>query len=464
MRTGSSPTRTVTAVIALALASGAVPGASPAEAAQRPALDGFWRMDGYGTVLSFQQGTLDEYQTTGVSCLKGESAQRSGPTTFETGGGQTVFRVRPGVTHDHAALHIDGSVGDRGLRRIAALPDTCRHTADRGPVATFDTFWQTFEENYPFFAAKHIDWHAVRDAYRPKVHPGMSDDQLFAVFRDMVAPLYDGHVVVSDGGHRFFGQGRPGTVVPGPDLDTKIKAYIQRRDLGTERTLQEYASGRISYADLPGGQGYLRISAFSGLAGSGATYAADRAELDKALDGIFTSRRTAHLRGLILDLRFNGGGSDDLGLRVAERLTDRPYFAYAKRVRNNPADPSRHTTPQPVYVRPSPAPRYTGPVAVLTGGSTFSAGETFTQALMDRPGRTVRVGESTQGLFSDALERTLPNGWTFSLPNEEFLTRAGKTFDGKGIPPQYDEPVFTQEEFDNQRDSAFDRAVALMST
>jgi C-terminal processing protease CtpA/Prc len=47
----------------------------------------------------------------------------------------------------------------------------------------------------------------------------------------------------------------------------------------------------------------------------------------------------------VLDLRINGGGSDALALQVAERLTDRAYVAYAKRARNDPTDPGRHTRP-----------------------------------------------------------------------------------------------------------------------
>ncbi|KPC66456.1 protease, partial [Streptomyces sp. NRRL WC-3753] len=106
--------------------------------------------------------------------------------------------------------------------------------------------------------------------------------------------------------------------------------------------------------------------------------------------------------------------------------------------------------------------RYTGPVAVLTGGSTVSAGETFTQALMDRPGRTVRIGQPTQGVFSDVMRRKLPNGMAAWLPNEEFLTRSGRTFDGTGVPPHLTEPVFTEDEFDKKRDSAFDRALNVL--
>ncbi|MFD8001586.1 S41 family peptidase [Streptomyces mirabilis] len=68
----------------------------------------------------------------------------------------------------------------------------------------------------------------------------------------------------------------------------------------------------------------------------------------------------------MLDLWINGGGSDAPALRVAGRLTDRAYVAYAKRAWNDPTGPGRHTHPQPVRVQPTPDRfRYTGPVAVL---------------------------------------------------------------------------------------------------
>ncbi|MFG3283235.1 S41 family peptidase [Streptomyces sp. NPDC048111] len=448
--------RIVTATaVALALACGA----APANAAPRPTPDGIWRMDGYGTVLSIRNGTLQEYQTTGVSCLVGDSAQQTGPDTYTTPGG-TVLTMRT-QGRDRGALREHGSVGDRNLRRIPKLPDTCTRPTPKGPIAAFDVFWQSFEENYPFFAAKGIDWHAVRDQYRPRVHEKTTKDELYAVLCAMVRPLYDSHVAVQDG-DRVFAQGRPGTVLPTGTLDAKVKQFIVAHDLKDARNRQDFANGRITYADLPGGQGYLRISGFGGYAGDGAPYAVQLAELDRALDTVLGQGRAGHLTGLIIDLRINGGGFDSLGIQLAGRLTDTPYAAYSKRARNDPADPTGHTRPQPAYVTPVAGPRYTGPVAVLTGGSTVSAGETFTQALMERPGRTVRIGQPTQGVFSDVMVRRLPNGMSAWLPNEEFLTSSGRTFDGTGIPPHLTEPVFTKDEFDKKRDSAFSRAVHVL--
>ncbi|MET9296432.1 S41 family peptidase [Streptomyces sp. NPDC003077] len=376
-----------------------------------------------------------------------------------------VARLWRAGGRDRAMLHWDGSAGDRRLRRVPALPSVCTRgdepgTMPKDRLTTFDVFWQTFEENYPFFAAKGIDWHAVRDRYRPKVRAGVSDEELFAVFRDMVAPLNDAHVAVFGPGKPFSSH-RPGTVPPSEAYDKRVRAHLREHPL-KGLAYREFAKGRIGFAELPGGQGYLRVSGFAGFADAN-TFAANSAALDEALDAVLTRERVARMRGLVIDVRINGGGSDTLGLRLAARLTDRPYFAYAKRARNHPTDPTRFTRPQPLYVRPAAAPRYTGPVAVLTSGSTVSAGETFTQALMERPGRTVRIGEPTQGVFSDVLIRALPNGWAVGLPNEQFLTRSGHAFDGPGIPPHIPVPVFTPEEFAHGRDSALARAVTELS-
>ncbi|MGV4980848.1 S41 family peptidase [Streptomyces sp. NRAIS4] len=453
--------RTLTATVAaLLLAAGAVPAAAAAPAGP-PDTDGVWRMDGYGTVLVLGGGVLQEYQTTSVSCVKGDTSRQTGPGTYAASDG-SVLTVRTVHDRAHALLAADSSVGHRTLRRLSALPADCTRPAATDPRTAFDVFWQTFEENYPFFAQKRIDWHAVRDRYRPLVHKDTTKDQLFGILSRMVRPLYDAHVTVMDGDRRF-GQVRPGTQKPGPELDARVKKFIEARDLKDASYRQDFGAGRITYADLPGDLGYLRISGFGGYAGDNAPYTAEQAELDRALNTVLTPGRTGRLKGLVIDLRVNGGGHDSLGIRIAQRLTGTPYIAYSKRARNDPADPARHTRPEPVPVVPAGAPRYTGPVAVLTGGSTVSAGETFTQALLDRPGRTVRIGQPTQGVFSDVMVRYLPDGLGFGLPNEEYLTRTGRTFDGTGIPPQLTEPVFTKEEFAKNRDSAFDAAVNQLS-
>ena len=189
-------------------------------------------------------------------------------------------------------------------------------------------------------------------------------------------------------------------------------------------------------------------------------FAAGLETFEAALDTMFTASQVA--RGLILDVRKNYGGSDILSLTLASRLAGEEYLAYAKVARLDPDDPGRRTSPQGRYVPVSSRPGFRGPVVQLIGPYTISAGETLTQALMGREPRIVRIGENTQGVFSDTLGRQLPNGWQFWLPNEMFLTPDGTSFDGPGIPPDVRVPVFRAPDLTAGRDPALEKAMELL--
>jgi hypothetical protein len=448
------PARRLLVAVGLAAALVAAPLSAPLAATAATSIDGVWQTDGYGTIVAVDNGKAQLYSTTSISCTPA-AVFRQDRNRF-TAAGEQAFTLQ--AKRDRAVMHVEGNVGDKQLRRLEGLPKTCTEPGPTGPLAVFDQFWTDYAENYPFFQAKGIDWNAVRAQYRPRVKPDMSDDALFDLLASMIRPLGDAHTAVRIPDKRIFVGVRPGTTFPDENLEAKVRPYIERTALkGVKFT--SYANERIGYAELPGRIGYLRVIAFLGYRG-GADYNAELSTLNQTLDKILKP----NLRGLIIDLRINGGGSDQLGLDLASRFTDKPFFAYFKRARNDPQDASAFTPPQPLFVQPAKGrPTYTGPIVMLTGGSQISAGETFTQAMMNRTPRPIRVGENTQGVFSDTLQRRLPNGWEYILPNEEFRTLAWQSFDGNGIPPDIRKPVFTPAEFTNHRDSAFTEAVKLLS-
>jgi hypothetical protein len=456
--TSLRPARRLLVVVGIAAGLVAAPLSAPLAASAATSIDGVWQLDGYGTIVAIDNGKADLFATTSISCTPmGEYAQSGDRFTADEEQAFTVRRHR-----DRAVMHVEGNVGDKQLRRLATLPKRCTVPGATGPLAVFDQFWTTYAENYPFFRAKGIDWNQVRDTYRPRVKPDMSEDALFDLLTAMIKPLGDAHTALHTKTKNFDGV-RPGTTLPTPELEAKRRPYIESTALkGVKFT--SYANDRIGYADLPGRIGYLRVIAFLGY-GNVADYNAERKVLNDTIDQILTKDRTSgpnKLRGLILDLRINGGGSDQLALDLASRLTGKAFFAYSKRARNNPNDPAAFTAPQPLFVQPSERTKYTGPIALLTGGSQMSAGETFTQAMMNRTPRPVRVGQNTQGVFSDVLLRNLPNGWQFIVPNEEFRTRDWLAFDGPGIPPDVRTPVFTPAELAAKRDTAFSTALNLV--
>ncbi|MFF1354058.1 S41 family peptidase [Streptomyces sp. NPDC058297] len=431
--------------------------ANPGTAA--PSVQGVWQMDGYGTAVAVSGHRLTMYDTTSVSCLPGNLAGDQQGGTGQNGSlrylasAHRLITVTPQSSYS-ARLRIASNAGPRTLRRIPALPDACSKKPSADPRKVFDVFWQTYAENYPFFAAKHVDWQAVRDRYRPRINKDTSDGELFAVLRKMIEPLHDAHTELSDGKDRAYSGERPGT----PPHSEQDLARIDRAvATAVGMPLRSYANGALSFGRLPEGTGYLRITRFISLTDE-PSYVKWEAELDAALKAIPWER----LRGLIVDVRANSGGADPLGLRVLSRLTGQPYTAYTKFARNDPRDPALFTPGQPITVRPYTGPRFTGPLAVLTGPLTISAGESFTQALMERAPAPIRIGQNTQGVFSDTMDRALPNGWRFILPNEEYRRADGTTFDGPGIPPQHRTPVFTEKELDQGRDSALAKARELL--
>jgi C-terminal processing protease CtpA/Prc len=113
-------------------------------------------------------------------------------------------------------------------------------------------------------------------------------------------------------------------------------------------------------------------------------------------------------------------------------------------------------------VHASARPGFSGEVALLIGPDSVSAAGVFAMALFGRKPRITRVGDNTQGVFSDMLERTLPNGWRFSLPNGTYLAEDGRAFDVVGVPPDVRVPVFPDQDLRDGRDSALEKAIDLL--
>jgi Peptidase family S41/Tricorn protease C1 domain len=417
-----------------------------------------WRSDGYNLIIGVAGSKALTYETTTISCLPSNSLDQLGQAAADG----TVQYGRKGVpaatlrrgTDGRATLHLLGTAADIDLLPMSGLPGPCTKKMPSDPLTTFDVFWATFAENYNSFGRKNIDWNAVRDQYRPKVSSDTEDDDLFAVLRAMIKPLGDVHTTISADGKEFDGL-RPGT----PDLSDKgVRKAVDdhlREDLGVSQ-IQSFANKAISYADLPGGRGYLRIDGFEGYNDEDSSFTGSKATLAQVLDQVFTQQRVSTLKGLVIDVRNNSGGDDALGLQVAGRLTNTPYTAFTKQPRNDPKDQSKHARLQTVTVTPATGPRYTGPIRVLTSSLTISAGETFVEALMGRTPAPSRLGASTQGVFADDMTRKLPNGWTFTLGNEDYYAPDGHNYEGVGIPPTVPIPVFSPDDLEQHHDAALD--------
>jgi carboxyl-terminal processing protease len=168
------------------------------------------------------------------------------------------------------------------------------------------------------------------------------------------------------------------------------------------------ASGRIvTY----GGKriGAVQLTSFT--AGSGSEL---RAQVDRVLH--------QGARGLILDLRENGGGLLEEGVNVASIfIPDGTIVSTDGR-----------SQPRQVYLARGGAIATSIPVVVLVDHNTASAAEIVTGALQDR-GRAKVVGTRTygKGVFQEI--QPLPNGGALDFTVGEYFTPSGRNLGGGGV-------------------------------
>jgi hypothetical protein len=426
---------------------------------QRP-LAGVWETDGYGQVVEFTADSLKTFEITSVSCIPTEvlRATRAPANAL----GAYTFRDEPVTVvvlpegSDRIRFDVGFAASQMVLHRIARKPAVCDSPTPNTPRSNFDAFAATFAEHYPFFAERKVNWQAVVDSNRVKVTDATTPQELFVILALMINPMHDAHTGISAStiGRTNRPVRQTASFVQGPQ---RAEAYaLVNGHLSTP--LRPFCQGQLEFAMIGSDIGYLRIKSFSRYS-SARSFAADTAELGAALDSIF--RGASSWKGLIVDVRLNAGGADPLGLIIAGRLTGTTYTAYAKQARSDPRDPTKWTAAQPSLVRATTRPGFRGPVVELIGVQSVSAAETFTQALLSRQPKVVRVGETTQGVFSDVLGRKLPNGWTFGLPNERFVTD-GKSYDIVGIAPDVPVESLSPAARATAKDAAIEKAVEIL--
>ena len=129
-------------------------------------------------------------------------------------------------------------------------------------------------------------------------------------------------------------------------------------------------------------------------------------------------------KGVILDLRGNGGGIFNEALKVAKLFCDNEIITYtADRNEQN-----KH------YYTSGEEAIYTGPLAVLIDADTASAAEVLAGGLQEG-GRAKIIGAHSFGKGTIQKVTQMSNGGKLVLTTEQFFTPSGKVIHKKGIEP-----------------------------
>ena len=146
-------------------------------------------------------------------------------------------------------------------------------------------------------------------------------------------------------------------------------------------------------------------------------------------------RRLESAPALILDLRANGGGDEELAQEIAGCFVEKAVL-YARHRLRDPDLPSGFTDPVDRVLQPAPAdrPHFRGRVAVLQGRFTLSSAEALILMMRQAPG-CVTIGETSYGSSGNPKPHDLGIGVTAWLPSWKAMDASGRETEGAGVPP-----------------------------
>jgi carboxyl-terminal processing protease len=379
-------------------------------------------------------------------------------------------------------------------------------------VEIFEQVWKTIDEQYYDPKFHGVDWRAVGERYRPQAESAQSDAEFYGVFELMLSELRDGHTVFiqprppgekDEGGGGSLGLKlgeaggsiavvevepgsaaerlgvRPGQLlreVNGRPVDEHV-AFLRSKIAGssTERLFRSKLLSALLYG------GFLARPRTLGLTDSGGReFTVELSEEGRRADAPnLTSRRLdsgagyikfrswtppvqdefrkalaslADARGLVIDLRGNGGGEARVVQEIAGNFFERETYCGGFRARDG--------TVQRYNTRPAPSV-FRGAVIILADEESASASEGFT-AFMQESGRARVVGRQTAGsTLNRGGRREFKGGGQLSFSTRTYLTPAGRELEGVGVTPDVT-VALTLADLRAGRDAALEAALALL--
>lgn len=194
-------------------------------------------------------------------------------------------------------------------------------------------------------------------------------------------------------------KGKPGT---------DVKVLIGRGDDSFERVITRdlIKIKNVTYADLQdNGIGYIKLSSFTNGAG------------DEVAAALQEFKKHGQLKGIVLDLKGNGGGLLAEAIDVSNVFLPRGETIVTIKTRDGAGDKSYKSTEDPVDL--------TTPLVVLIDGGTASASEIVSGSIQDLD-RGVIVGRNSFGKGLVQSTRDLSYDTKLKLTTAKYLIPSGR--------------------------------------
>lgn len=397
--------------------------------------NGIWKTEAYGLCLDADQGMVKAYAVTENSYTRMSNYDGliingifySGMGKFKLDKNEKTLKL---IDNGTGYVYFTDRQAKDYFNKL--------HKVIKGDqVGKFRMYYETLKENYAFADLYGVDFDNEYNKYVSLVDKGTTDELLYEYMCKMVEKLDDGHVEVSWGDKEYT----PSDYEPlwFKDHAQELVDVIKENYVEINRFKDCY----IRYGTLREDTGYITIQAI------GMAELNKSATTKRAMEKI--CKEFADKKTVVIDMRFCSGGYDEAALLIAGYFTRHEYLAYSKQAYENGTFKSL----QEASVKPSGL-NFNGDVIIITSGYTISAGEGLIRDMLANPEQKIAViGETTAGYYSDAIPKTLPDGFSYSMSTERYYWYDGTMLEGKGIVPDVAIP-FDLEAVKQGKDPALD--------
>jgi len=436
--------------------------------------EGYWYAPGYGAIIEIVNNRANYYEETEVSLLKCSLSLFDLPGFYFTMDGE-----------DRARVGVKNTSWNYELRRMESLPSDKLYTSQTDDYSiNFEVLWHTFDELYAFFEERGVYWEDIYQTYSLKAAKCTTDEAFYQLITEMLDVFNDNHIMLytsskDSGWHDddavdidwfsmkdventlneilksnklfYFPQKTAGEIFE-EGLWGKYTSVIKAKYLSGE--FSSCCNDIIFYGKIDENTGYICVLKEDYLTGNHGDFPNDGlALLNMELDTI--AQYFDGMDKMIIDTRFNWGGTDSYSLAIASRFAKADDLAFYQEVH---FEGEAVNNQEFHYNTTGVVPFNAEKIYVLSSRLTLSAGECLVMYLGNLDNIFV-IGERTMGVWSNTLIRTLPNGWQFTLSNETVYDPQGICYEAKGYPPDIETP-FSESRFSEGIDSILEEAIS----
>lgn len=305
------------------------------------------------------------------------------------------------------------------------------------PLANFEALWKIIDEKYCYLDEKQIDWDSIYTVYHARFDTlqVIEDEDQYVVFdilEEMLNELNDGHVNLYSSFDisvcSSWYEGYP------ENFDSEILSTYYLKDY-------RRASG-LNYCKIDGDSiGYIYYSSFS--------------NSFSLTNWLAVLNYFKSCRGIVLDVRNNGGGSIDNAYRLASPFFSRDtiigYWQHKSGIGHQD-----FSALEPMHIKDVKG-WWKRPVIVLCNRRSYSATNLFV-SMMRYADNCLILGGKSGGGGGMPMSYELPNGWLVRFSSIKMYDRDQQSIEAGVI------PHLLVIQHDTIKDSLIEEAVGLINS